>query len=232
MRARRATSARRPSGSGGSCGLLHSRGPDLRIGCGLFLLGGPQLVTRMGELDGNSLDTVRDDVERLSEAQIAAELVERAVLTKGGERLVGVLPRLGRLFADERLEILVGHFDAFLRRDRVEDELTLHGLLGLRAERGGDVLLRLTGHREVRLGRDPALLERAENPPPKIRGSPVDERVGALDLRDLDERVDRVLAELDVELGGELLAELRLELGAKIRQRLELARRTGELVVE
>ena len=47
-----------------------------------------------------------------------------------------------------------------------------------------------------------------------------------------DERVDGVRAEGVLDLGLELLAETALDVGAQLGQRVELARRARELVVE
>src|SRR2546423_1159183 len=52
-----------------SGGLLAAGGPQFRLGLGLFLVGGPDLVTRLRLLGRNALNLGRDAVERTGQAQ-------------------------------------------------------------------------------------------------------------------------------------------------------------------
>src|SRR5262245_12230237 len=98
MRAHRATSARSPSGRAGSSSespcslpLLASGRPYLHAGATLLLLGRPEFLARLRELDRDPLDPGDDLVERLSHAEIAAEPVEAAPLPHESYRLVGIV---------------------------------------------------------------------------------------------------------------------------------------------
>ena len=94
------------------------------------------------------------------------------------------------------------------------------------------VLRGLAGDAEVGLGVEAAALEGAQHRVQQLGGARLDERVGDVHLGRLDQLVDRAGAEVRLELGLDRLAEARLDLGAELLERLELARRAGELVVE
>ena len=78
----------------------------------------------------------------------------------------------------------------------------------------------------------PAPLDRADEARGQLGRPPLDHRLERVERRGVDERVDGVLAEQELELGLELLAQPRLDVGAQLRERLELAGRSRELVVE
>src|SRR5207253_8765118 len=88
------------------------------------------------------------------------------------------------------------------------------------------------GDLEVRVERDAALLER-ERKALEERACPrFDERSRGLDLRGGREGAQDLLPERGLHLELELGPEPRLDVGAQLGDRLELARRAGELVVE
>src|SRR5207244_5160136 len=86
----RARSARSPSESTGSyvgsCTLLATGGPEFRIGRGLFLLGGPELLAGGREVGRDPLHVRRDTVERVSKPQIVAQLLEPAARAQAFQR--------------------------------------------------------------------------------------------------------------------------------------------------
>src|SRR5439155_15122626 len=100
MHARRATSVRQPSGSTGSCGLLAAGGPEFRGGVGLVLLGGPDALACLRELDGNAFHVLREAVQRFAETQVLAQALIRAALAQLRDRLRNVVAFL-TLLSDE-----------------------------------------------------------------------------------------------------------------------------------
>src|SRR5262249_57266793 len=79
---------------------------------------------------------------------------------------------------------------------------------------------------------DCAALERSGQPAEELAGPRGDEWSGRLDVRSLDERIGGGRAELGLDLLLDLLAESALEIGAQAGERVELARRLCQLVVE
>src|SRR5439155_12064294 len=140
--ARRATSARPPSGSKDSFRrLLTAWSPDVHLRTAFLLLGCPQLLARTRKINWNLLHAVGDGVERLPQAEIAAELLEPPAGTDAPDQIVGVALAVG-LLLDEGLELLVGDLDLLAVGDRLEDELPLDGLFCLLAKALEDLLLR------------------------------------------------------------------------------------------
>ena len=148
-------------------------------------------------------------------------------MTSSGSSLGG----LG-LLADELLDLVVGHLDLELVRDDLEHELARDRAPRFAAERLAELVGGLAGDAQVGLGVEAAALERPEHPVQELGGPRLDERVGDLDVRGLDELVDGAGAEVGVELGLDRLAQALLDLGAQLGERLELARGTRQLVVE
>src|SRR5262249_44346788 len=136
------------------------------------------------------------------------------------------------LLAYEFAQLVVRDLESELVRSRLERQLPRERLPGLRRDALLYLLGRLVGNSEVGLDGDAAALERLD----EAREQPVragsDETLGRLDVRCLDERVDGGGTELGLDLGVELLAQARLDVGAQLRQRVELAGRFRELVVE
>src|SRR5207244_10242532 len=91
----RARSARSPSESTGSyvgsCTLLATGGPEFRIGRGLFLLRGPELLAGGGEVGRDALHLGGDAVERVPQAQVVPKLLEAAARSGRLQRLPHVL---------------------------------------------------------------------------------------------------------------------------------------------
>src|SRR5581483_1437250 len=89
----------------------------------LLLLGGPRLVTDTKELKRNALNIGDEPVERLPHTQVLAQ----KLVPTAREDLVDDLLRLLALtlgvLADELPDLVVGHLDARLVRDRLEREL-------------------------------------------------------------------------------------------------------------
>src|SRR5207245_8727989 len=99
--ARRARSARSPSGSTGSYGLLASGGPEFRVGGGRSLLGRPQLLACAGEVDRDALHLGDDAVERLAHEQVLAEQLVPPTRKDLFDDTVGVLALGVGVLADE-----------------------------------------------------------------------------------------------------------------------------------
>ncbi len=143
-----------------------------------------------------------------------------------------VLARRLGLLPHERLDVVVGDLERELVRRRLQRELARDRLRRLAAHRLGQLLRRPAGDLEIRLGGNPTLLERAHEAGQELTGARLDERPGRIHVRCPHERVDRVGAEGILDLHLQLLAEPRLDVGAQVGQRVELARRARELVVE
>src|SRR5439155_8793197 len=103
MRARRATSARRPSESGDSSCLLAAWGPNVHSLAALLVLGCPRFLSRPGELDRNLLDAGGDLVERFLEPQVGSYFVVSAAFAGDSHRVFGVV-LFDALLADELVD--------------------------------------------------------------------------------------------------------------------------------
>ena len=90
---------------------------------------------------------------------------------------------------------------------------------------------RLARRLQVGLEADALALERAHEGRCERRGTPLDQRLHALDGRGVDEGVERVRAETGLELALELLPQSGLDVGAQLGDRLELRDGARELVV-
>ena len=90
----------------------------------------------------------------------------------------------------------------------------------------------LVGHRQIGLRRDAAALERLDETREELAGARLDQWGGRLDVRCVDEGVGRGRPELRLGLLLDLLADALLEVRAQLGQRVELARRARELVVD
>ena len=116
--------------------------------------------------------------------------------------------------------------------DRLEHELARDRERGLLGHPLHELLGRLARELEVGLGADPAALERAAEAVQELARARLDERAADLDVRGLDERVDRGGAELRLGLLLEHVVHPLLEVGAQLGERVELARGARQLVVE
>src|SRR5215218_2635557 len=216
-------------------GLIHSPragGPQFRIARGLLLLGCPELVACMRELRRDASDLSRDAVEGAPEAKVFPELLEASRALQGVDGFGGIVFRPVELLAHDRLDVVVRDLEGKLVGGRVEHELARYRPSGFAAEPLLQLLRRLLRHGEVGVDRDAAALERLEEPGQESAGSRVDELRRYLDLRGLDERIGDVRPELRVRLLLELRAQPGLDVLAQVGERLELAGRAGEVVIE
>src|SRR5918995_4745380 len=221
----------------GISGLIASRllaawGPDFHSRTTFLLLRSPKLLSGFRQVDGDSLHSGHHLVKRLAEPEVSANLLEIPALPQALRNLVGVLADMVGLITDELFDFLVAHFDVELVGNRVEDELTLERAIGLVLQAGDHLLLGLAGHRQIGLGRNAPLRERADERHPELGRPALDERLHSLYVRGGHQPIDSGLAELDLELAGELLVQARLDVATELGQGLELARGARKLVVE
>src|SRR4051794_12753998 len=170
--------------------LLAAGGPQFRLGRLGFLVGGPDLLAGARDLGGDALRLLGNSVERLAQPQVGAQ----HLLAAGVEHLLDGVVRIVagdlRLLADQLADLLVGDLELELARARLEHELAGDRERGLLGHALDEFLGRLARELEVRLGADPAGLERAAEAVQQLAGAVLDERAADLDIRGLDERVD------------------------------------------
>ena len=155
-----------------------------------------------------------------------------AVRPDVGDHLVGILAGLLGLLANERFDVVVGDLDAGALSDRFERELAGDRLRGLGAQLARQELRRLARCHEVRLGRDPAPSERADEAVQQLPGAGFDERPRSDDTRLGDEPVDGGRAVCRVDLLLERDADAAFDVAAQLSERVELARGARQLVVD
>ena len=216
----------------GTSGLMQApccRGSTiLRSGLG-FSFSGVQSLSRARELDRDPLDLGRDPVEGLAQPEVGAQRVVAAGFTDLGRELLGVFGVV-RLLADQLVDLLVGDLDAELVGRAFEHDLAQGSGEPLPRCRPGSPG-RAVAELQVRLGADPAALERADEGIPELDRASLDEPFRHVELGGVDERVHDRGPELRVELGLELAAQAALDLLAELVQRRELGRCLRELVV-
>src|SRR5919201_1160545 len=144
---------------------------------------------------------------RSSQAQVRAERLEASAPPQLLAYFGRVVARGLRLFADQLVDLLVGNVESELVRDRVEHELARDGTGSLGAQPLDQLLGRLAAELEVAVGVDTAALERTAERVQELSRARLHERRRRLDVRCLDQRVDRCSAELRFRLLVELLAQ-------------------------
>ena len=199
---------------------------------GVFLVGRPELVARLRELQRDRLHVGDEPVERGAQAQVLAQRLLVPVRPDVLDHLIGVVAGLLGLLADQRLDVVVGDLDPGLVGDRLERELAGDRPRGLGLHLRDQRLGRLPGDLEVRGGLDPAPAERADEAVEQLTRPRLDERAGALDVRGGDERVDGGRPEGGVDLLLDRGADAPLDVGPQLGERVELAGGARELVVE
>src|SRR3954471_5171080 len=213
-------------------GSLTAGGPKFRLGLLLFLFGRPDRIAYLRQLARDALHLGDDTVERIAEPHVLAQRLEATALAQATERFVGVLVEQLRLLADERLDVVVRDDNRELVRRGLEDELARNGRSRLVFEPTDQRLWCLAGHREIGLQRNPARLDLLREAAQQLARARLDERPGRIQLRRVDERVDRIRPKLRLDLLRDLLEEARLDVAAQLGERLELTCRTRELVVD
>ena len=216
--------------------LLAAGCPQLRLRLGLFLffvlLGGPELLSRRGEVGGDRRDIGDQPIERGSEAKILANGLLLPVRPDVLDQTVCVLAGALRLLAQVRVHVVVRDRDRGLLCKRFKRELACDRHCRLEDHLALDVLRVRSARLDVGLERYAAALERPGKAIQKVGGARLHERQGGLDIRCLDELVDGCGAERGVDLDVELLSQGCLDARAELGKRVELARRASELVVE
>src|SRR3954470_21832309 len=198
---------------------------------GLVGARGPELVPRLGLLDGDRRGGVGDAVDRLALREVRLEALEPAAGPQALEQLLG-RGAVGGSRALERLEhLVVARLDPLGLDDGGEHGLAAQVARGRLAVLGDDRLLVLAGDLEVHLARDALVRERVEHLLPQLARAGVDERVRDVDRGGGDGGVDRGLPELGVNLRALRLGEALADVRAQLVERVE-AGLGGEVVVE
>jgi len=197
-----------------------------------LLFGRPQLLAGAGELDRDSLHVGCNPVHRFAHAQVFAQELVPAACKHAVDDLLGVVALGVCVLADECAQLFVRHLEAGLVGDGFERKLTRDRPRRLCVHPFLQLLRGLIRDGEVGLGRDPAALERADEPCQELGGARVDEWAGRLDVRGFDQRVGGGGPELRLDLLLDLLADALLEVAAQLGERVELARGARQLVVE
>ncbi len=141
-------------------------------------------------------------------------------------------PAFCDLLAEVRPHVVVRDLDVRLLGERLERELAGDGDSGLHHHLTLQVLGARAGRLQVGLDRDAAPLERADEAGEEVGGARLDERERRLHVRLPHELVHGGHPVGRVDLGVDLLAERRLDVRAQLLERVELARRAGQVVVD
>src|SRR6478672_9582170 len=198
--------------------LLATGGPQFRLGGWLFLVGCPNGFAGGGLLGRNPLDFFGDPVEGAGQAHALALRVVRARLA----RLLDDPFRLLEALAEGLVDLLVGDLDAELVGGGFEHELPGDRGGRLLAQALDQILGGIAGHLDVRVERAAAALQDGVELAEQGPGAGVDQRPRNLDLRGLDDPVERGAPEDFVRLGFDLLADALLDVGAELVERVEL----------
>src|SRR5438093_2975226 len=110
-----------------SCRLLAAGGPQLRVGFGLFLVRGPELLSRLRDLRGDRLDVGGEPVECRPQAQVLADRLLLAMRPDVRDELIRFLARVLGLLPQVRLDLGVRDLDPGTLRERLERELARDG---------------------------------------------------------------------------------------------------------
>ena len=188
--------------------LLASGGPQLRLGSGRSFFRRPQLLAGAGELERDPLDLGDDQVQRLAHPQV---LAEQLVRVRSANTLLD-RPRPRRRprpracsRTNSRSSSSVTSMPALSATASSASSRATDRAASAR-RRSSSCCGRLVRDREVGLRRDPAALERLDEPVEELARARLDERAGRLDVRRLDERVGGGGAELRLGLLLDLLA--------------------------
>src|SRR4029079_6143496 len=147
-------------GINGLMSLLASGGPDFLFGSGRSFVRGPQLVARLLEVERDPLHLGDDEVESLAHPQVVPQELVASVLEDLLDDLLDVLLALPlRVLADELANLVVGHLDAGLVGDGLEDELAGDRHRGLSDETLLELLCSAVRGGEVGVERDLTRLE-------------------------------------------------------------------------
>src|SRR5215208_7017470 len=155
--------------------LLAAGGPQFRLCLGRFLVGRPNFFSRTRDLDRNALRFGRHAVERLAQTEVAAQRLLAAVAEDLLDRFVRVVALKLGLLADQFLDLLVADLEAELVGDRLEHELARDRQRRLGSHALDELVGRLPGELEVRLGADAPALERAAQPVQQLARPRLDE---------------------------------------------------------
>src|SRR3954467_14443249 len=175
----------------------------------VLLLGRPQLLARLRLLLGDRLGVLGQELDGEALRQLLPQAVQASGLLEALAELLG-RGALARGRALQRVEHgAVGRLDALRLDHGGDDRLALDRELGVGARLGDDLVLGLAGDPQVVVARDALVAERMDHPLPQLVGARLDERLGPLHRRLLDDGVDDRLAELAGGPGLVGLAQLR-----------------------
>src|SRR6266516_4007678 len=187
--------------------LLATGGPQFRLGGRLFLVWRPDGLAGGSLLGRNALDLAGNAVEGTGEAHVLALRVVRA----GSTRLLDDLVRLLEAVTEGLVDLLVRDFDPELVGGGLEHELSGHGSGRLVLQALDEILGRVAGHLDIGLEGSAAALKDGVQLAHERPRAGFDERPGYLDLRRLDEPVERSAPEGLVDLGFALLPNAMLD---------------------
>src|SRR6266516_867599 len=208
--------------------LLATGGPQFRLGGRLFLVWRPDGLAGGSLLGRYALDLAGNAVEGTGEAHVLA----LRVVCARSMRLLDDLVRLLEAVAEGLVDLLVRNLDPELVGGGLEHELSGHGSGRLVLQAPDEILRRVAGHLDVGLeGATAALEDRVQLAHERPRAG-FDQRPGYLDLRRLDEPVERSASESLVDLGFDLLADPLLDIRTELFERVELGGGASEAVVE
>src|SRR3954463_1437211 len=150
----------------------------------------PELVARLGLLDGDRRGLLDEPLERAALRQVALEIVEAPGLLEARAQLLG-LGVLARGAGLQRVEdVALAGLDVLLVDDGGDDRLAAQRLLGLGLGLLEELLLALAGDLEVGLAVDALVAERVQHALPLLLGARGDELLGHVDLGLLDHGVE------------------------------------------
>src|SRR5579875_1098752 len=176
----------------------------------LRLLRGPKPLPRLRPLDRDRLGGLDDQVEGKPRLQLILQLCKLATVA---QPLQVRLP----LEAKGLCHLLVAWVDPLRLDDCRQRRLPAECLLGVAGEPLKQLLFRLARHPQIGLPADPAGGKPPLGPLPDFLGARLDVVCGNLDLRPLDNGIERRFAELRLNLSGVRLLDKPVHLLPKLR---------------
>src|SRR5581483_377358 len=176
-----------------------ARRPQLTRGpLGALLLGRPELLSRPCLLGGNGLGLGHEQLERLANRDLLAELLEGSPPAHIGQHLFGLASVSLCQWSELLQKLIFAWLDALGLCDCREHRLSPQRGAGLGLGLVGQPLLVSARNPQVRLSADPLPLERRQRLRDQLVRTRVNELLRDLYLRVLDRGVDHRLLELSL----------------------------------